>query len=218
MLFWDIRRTSLLIFVFIFAMVAFAPSETYAAGLVPCGGPGENECTLCYMIVGFNGVINAALKLSFLIALAVLSFAAVAYIVSAGDSGLTGLAKSAIKSSIIGIVVMFSAWLMVNYTMHLLGTKPNLGIVNVGKWSNFQCAGQTVGTRGMAPASASPSTASQTPAVAPASPSSNNMELGEACGTNNSGKCVNTTLGACPAGTSHVWGGNDCVWGAGCCK
>jgi len=196
-------------------ILTLVPSVTNAAGLIPCGGRNENPCTICYLIVGFNGIINKMLYLSFFIALAVLAFASVMYIVSAGDSGATGMAKNAMKNATIGIVVMFSAWIIVNYTMQLLGTKPGLGIENIGGWDKFQCEGQVANTgqainiNTSAPTTNNSSGSSATSSLA---------VLGAPCGNENLGVCYDGNWTTpCPGSQTWIRGGTSCASGLYCC-
>lgn len=123
-------------------------STAVARGLVPCGGTGEEQCTICHFVIGISDIMNYIYRIVFVIGIAIFAIAGVMYTVSAGDSGMTEMAKKAMKNAVIGIVVIFGAWLIVNTTLRLLGTKTNLGIEGAGKWNEFQCAG-AMGTSGL---------------------------------------------------------------------
>lgn len=115
----------------------FDPNST--KGLVKCGHAGQRMCTLCDIVLGLNVIIKYIMGISLFVALAVFVIGAVMYIVSAGDTGMITKAKDAMKNAAIGIVIIFAAWLIVNYTIQILGTKSNLGITRVSGWSNFTC-------------------------------------------------------------------------------
>ena len=110
------------------------PGSTESGGLVQCGRGGQRMCTLCDLIVGINILIKYGFRISIFVALAAITIAGVLYIVGEVDR-----AKAILWDTLKGIVFVFAAWLIVNYVMILLGTKTNLGITQVGSWSNFQC-------------------------------------------------------------------------------
>lgn len=120
------------------------PGSTESGGLIQCGRGGQRMCTLCDIIVGLNLIIKYIFRIA--IALGVFGFAiaGVMYIVSAGDSSATTNAKGVMKNTTIGIIVVLSAWLIINYSMMLLGAKQNatgqntLGL-NIKGWGEFEC-------------------------------------------------------------------------------
>ena len=44
--------------IILISFLIILPLFTQAAGLVPCGGPGEPVCTFCHLFVLFNNVIK----------------------------------------------------------------------------------------------------------------------------------------------------------------
>lgn len=112
------------------------------AGIISCGRSGRPMCTICDIIAGMNTIIQYLIKISIGLALAVMTIAGIIYIVSAGDTGIIGTAKSAMKNAVIGFFVVLGAWVIVNTLITSLGAKPDLGIQVTG-WGNFQCAPKT---------------------------------------------------------------------------
>jgi cbb3-type cytochrome oxidase subunit 3 len=108
-------------------------------GLIKCGRAGQRMCHLCDLIVGLNTIIKYIFSISIVVALTVIVVGSIFYIISAGDKKDIESAKGAIKNAVIGMVIVLSAWLIVNYSMKLLQTKSNLGISQVSGWSNFTC-------------------------------------------------------------------------------
>lgn len=115
------------------AFFIFTPTTSQAAGLVPCGGRGESPCTLCHFVVGMQGLIKWGMGVAIIAGIAAITIAGAMYVVSAGNTGMIDKAKSAMKNVVIGLVVMVSAWLIINYGMLLLGAKSGL----VGTWYKF---------------------------------------------------------------------------------
>jgi len=128
--------------------ISFFPAISKAA-LVPCGrsDQGGKMCTLCDFIVGIKGLIDYGFIIMVVVALAMLIVAAVVYTVSAGDEGMMTTAKGLLKNVLIGFAIILGAWLIINTTMWVLGTKGStdggggLGI-GVESWNKFNCNGK----------------------------------------------------------------------------
>jgi hypothetical protein len=129
-----------------FIFVGFFAHSVSAAGLVPCGdgndpnGTGTNQqCTLCHLVLGIQGLIDYGFKIFVGLALLMMVVGGVLYIVSAGDHGLIDMAKGILKNTLYGFAFVLLAWLLVNYTIFLLGA--NVGIDVAGRtWDNFTCS------------------------------------------------------------------------------
>jgi hypothetical protein len=121
-------------------LVPGTPSADASKGIVQCGRAGQPMCKLCDLIVGINIIINYIFSIVVIVAIFSIFVGGIVYIVSAGTPGLTEKAKGAIKSAIIGVVIVFTAWIMVNFTMTVLGAKTNLGVSKITNgWNNFTC-------------------------------------------------------------------------------
>jgi hypothetical protein len=125
------------------------PGTTDSSGIVQCGRPGQNMCTLCELIKGFYDIIQYIMQIAVGMALVVLAIGGVMYAVSAGDTGAIDTAKKTIQNAAIGFVVIFSAYLIVNTTILYLGstTDANTGQATFGmtitSWGNFECEAKT---------------------------------------------------------------------------
>lgn len=116
------------------------PTAASQAALVPCGGSGQSRCTLCHLIIGIHGVIKYGYRIALTVAIAMITVGGIMYILSRGDSGATTKAKTVVSNALIGIIVIFGAWIIVNTTMLLLSAKPNLGVQKATSWDTFKCA------------------------------------------------------------------------------
>lgn len=103
------------------------------SGLIPCGNAGQNPCTLCDFFVMFQGLMQWGLDILFILAGAGIVISGILYIISAGDPGLMTKAKGYIKMCIIGLVIVLSAWLIVNTVMWIMGA------TRQGIWYNINC-------------------------------------------------------------------------------
>lgn len=116
-----------------------------AAGLIPCGNGSDsaNRCTLCHLVLGFQGLISYGFKIFVVLALLMLVVGGVLYIISAGDKGLIDTAKGIMKNTLYGFVFVLLAWLIVNYTIFLLGANVGVDHDSTKTWNNFTCSTST---------------------------------------------------------------------------
>ena len=86
----------------------------------------------------FYDIIDYIMKIAIGVALVGIAIGGVLYTISAGDSGAAEKAKTTIKNALIGFIIVFSAWLIVNTTISAIGARKDLGI-NVTGWGEFDC-------------------------------------------------------------------------------
>lgn len=116
------KKRFILLSLFVFA-IFLSVKFVYAAGLVPCGGEGEDVCTICHLIIGIYGIIEQIRNWTIIVGLFVITLAGIMWIVSAGGN-LAQTAKKAITNTVIGIVIMLSAWLIIVFLLSLIAYKP----------------------------------------------------------------------------------------------
>ena len=122
------------------AMTPGIPGTTEAGGIIQCGRGGQNMCTICDLIKGLNIIIQYLLRIAVVVALTSITVGGGMYVVSTGNPGMTDLAKGAMKNAGIGLVVILTAWLMINTLLFTLGASSSLGIAGVTAWGDFECA------------------------------------------------------------------------------
>lgn len=144
----NISRTWIMLSVFVLAVVlggviggvVLAQTPPIEGGLVPCGNGSDpaNRCTLCHLVLGIRDLIDYGFKIFVGLGLLMMVVGGVLYIVSAGDKGLIDTAKNIMKNTAYGFVFVLSGWLLVNFTIMLLGA--NVGIDTTDKtWDKFTC-------------------------------------------------------------------------------
>ena len=121
--------------IFLILLISLFPFFTYAAGLVPCGGPGENPCTLCHLFQLISNIIHFILK-SLLLPLAILGFLAggIMILFAGGSESQLEKGKSVLWSTVIGIFIAFAAWLIVNTIIQSIAN-PDFKGANDIKWA-----------------------------------------------------------------------------------
>ncbi|GBE16907.1 hypothetical protein BMS3Abin15_00731 [bacterium BMS3Abin15] len=144
---------------------AFFPIAVDAAGIIPCGrieGDGDPNngdetapCTLCHLIVGVDRIIDYGFKILVFVAIASIVAGGILYITSAGNEQSMEKAKTIIKYTFYGFAIVLLGWVIINYTMILLGAKdsdndgkPDFGITSTGKWGKFECSTESSAGRG----------------------------------------------------------------------
>lgn len=115
------------------AFIFLLPSFSEAAGLIPCGNPGENPCTLCDFFQMFYVLMKWGMSILFILAGVGIFISGIIYIISAGDPGMMTKAKGYLTMCIIGVVIVLCAWLIVNTVMWVLGG------TMTGAWFTLKC-------------------------------------------------------------------------------
>lgn len=116
----------------VFPLVAYAD-------LVPCGGPAERACTACDLLVLADNIIKFGLMMAFLIVTAYLVYGAINYwILSFGSSSKVEKGLETIKSSLIGLLLILSSWIIVNTFFWIIAQLG--GVDYTGTWFNIECA------------------------------------------------------------------------------
>ena len=135
-----IAKLFILACLFVFSL-SIGSSAFAAQPLVPCGiGPGNSNCTLCHLVLGFKNIYDYLLVLLLSATTLVVVVAGVMYMVSSGDKGMIDKAKSALTYALTAMILALTAWLIINATLSALGYK------KAGSWSTFTCdTAQTTG-------------------------------------------------------------------------
>lgn len=96
-----------------------------SAQLVPCGGAGD-PCEFSDLITLINNIINFLL-FYLLMPLAAIMFAAAGFMIvtAGGDSGKISQAKEIFGSVLKGILIAFTAWLIVKTILLAVGFDPS---------------------------------------------------------------------------------------------
>lgn len=100
-------------------------------GLVPCGEPG-NPCKFCHFFVMLKRIVDWFLFVVVpSVAVLMAAIGGVMMIFAAGRPGTVAKGKSILTSTVIGLVIIFCAWLIVNTFLTVIG----LSNVTVGTWN-----------------------------------------------------------------------------------
>lgn len=119
-------------------------------GLIPCGksavGPGESievtyPCQFCHLLVMLDGIIDFLLfKIIPLIAVLMLVVGGIMFFFASGSPKVYETAKNLISSVIKGLVIIFSAWIIVNTVFMFIGLSEfGLSLTGPDKWNQINC-------------------------------------------------------------------------------
>lgn len=121
---------------FVLSANEYCPTE----GLVPCGTEGC-PCTFCHFFVMFDRIIEYLLfEIVPILATLMLAIGGFMYILAyAGKGGPDTLsqAKTLFKSVIIGLILVYAAWLIVNTFLGVIGVREWTGLKD--GWSEIEC-------------------------------------------------------------------------------
>jgi len=117
--------------------------ENICEGLVPCGRMVNNpatawddtdSCDLCYGILLLNQGMNFLTAIAGIVSTLALIITGLLFITSAGNVERKNSAKTMFKTVLIGFIILFLSWLIVDFVLSVLGYIDPLG----GKW-NVTC-------------------------------------------------------------------------------
>lgn len=191
------------------------PSPADAA-LVPCGRSSGtaaemSPCTVCHLVVGAKNLMDWGLKVMTFFALAVIVAMAIMYIVSTGDQGMMGTAKSGITAALAGFAIMLSAWLIVSTFLWIFGaTIAGPGFTKTANSFEFTCSTvSSAGTgTGTGTGTASPSTTGST-----SSSSASCEDIAIAKTRISGGGTVCNGTGSCPSCNTSAFDGFITTYG-----
>ena len=88
--------------------------------LVPCGRSSEasKACTICDLVKGIHDIIKFIVEIIAITGVVVIVVAGIFYMVSAGNTAMTSLAKSALKNTIIGVVIVLTGFVMITFIIN----------------------------------------------------------------------------------------------------
>jgi hypothetical protein len=109
------------------------------AQLVPCGGSGQPDCELCHIFVLFDNIVKFILQSVVPpVAGLMLIIAGIMFFAAAGDSAKTNKAKSIITSVVIGLLIVYGAYLLVSLFFMSIGVSEWAGFLPSG-WFIYPC-------------------------------------------------------------------------------
>ncbi len=114
------------------------PAIVSAAGLIPCGGDGEDPCQTCHFYMLISNVSGWLAVVLGIVVTIMIMVAGLRLVMSAGDASAKAGAKKLIANGLIGYVIILSCWLSVD-----LGLKTLANESTYKSWTeSIQCVTQ----------------------------------------------------------------------------
>lgn len=146
------KKIFLIFFVTFSIFTLLTPAQSYA-GLVPCGARTDDplttgidetkSCGFCDIFVLINKILEFVLtRLVPMVAVLLLIFGGLYMLVARGNPGTLGQAKSILTATVVGMVIIFIAWVGLNTFLTYMGVanwtgltdNPNTTDVKEGWW------------------------------------------------------------------------------------
>ena len=132
----------ILFIIYLFIVILIGSSSVNAGfvtdPIVPCGGSGQSSCTLCYLWKLASNIINfISFNLAIPIATLLFVVAGVIFLTSSGNEQRVSLAKSIFTNVVIGLLIVFCSWLLIDTLMKtLVNPDSDTGTV-IWAWNHF---------------------------------------------------------------------------------
>lgn len=127
---------------YIFSFLLFlAPVVTLAAGLVPCGGPGEETCQTCHFLQLIHNIVDWLVVVLTAVTVLLIMYAGLRLVTSMGNVSAMTAARSLISNCLVGFAIVLAGWLMIDLVLKSL-TKDQV----YGVWNEIQCVAQPAPT------------------------------------------------------------------------
>jgi len=121
----------------IIVVFSFFPTAADAQGLVPCGNEGQPACTLCHTFVLGSNILNVFLfPIVPIIAAFLIAVAGFFLFTAAGSLQGIQRARQVATATVVGLVIIYGAWLFINLLLSTLGVTIWSG---VGNWWEIDC-------------------------------------------------------------------------------
>lgn len=140
---------------FIFSIAFFfaltSPFFSEAQGLADFAGCSGTDCSACNIVGMTNELIKWLIGITFMLFAVLCAWAGFGLVTSGGNQGELDAAKEKFTNAIIGLIIILSAWLIVDTIMRgLVGTEGREGQIRVEGtvdgwlyWTDVQCQSQT---------------------------------------------------------------------------
>ncbi len=105
--------------------------------IVPCGNPGQEACQACHLVKLAENVVNFFVYFSIAIATLMFAWAGILYVSSATNPKNIETAHGIFWSVFVGLIIVLSAWLVVDTIMKTFVKESSFG-----PWNKIQCVPQ----------------------------------------------------------------------------
>lgn len=108
----------------LFLVIFLIPSSANAAGLVPCGNPDQQACTINDFFTMLSNIYDfIVLKIATPLAIAMVTIGGILLLVSAGNPSLSSLGRKTLWAAVIGLVLAYGSWVILKFILNTIGYK-----------------------------------------------------------------------------------------------
>jgi len=128
---------------FLISIIALLPTGVAKAALVPCG-PGypepDDTCKLCHLFRLLDNIMDFIfVDIIPPIALLAIIAGGVYYFISAGDPAKTTKAKGILTSVVMGLIIIYGAYMLINGFLAAIGIAEGEFGTNIKDWFEYPC-------------------------------------------------------------------------------
>lgn len=120
------------------ALLLVSPILVSAAGLVPCGSPGQEACQTCHAVELLNRVAAWLVAILSIVLTIVIVVSGLRLATSTGNVSTKESAKRMIINATVGFIIVLAAWLMIDLGMKML-LSGGSGNIAAGPWNVVRC-------------------------------------------------------------------------------
>ena len=126
-------------FTFLLLVLVLPLSQALGQGLVPCGGEGQDSCKLCHLFVLLDNIIDFVLfTIVPVLAIFMIVIGGFLFLTSSGDPQNIQRGRDILRTTVLGLVLIFVAWLIVNLLFTLIGVADWTGLQE--GWFSIECS------------------------------------------------------------------------------
>lgn len=133
------KKKLIIVFFLSFLSVNVVNAGIHTGPIVPCGTATTPDCTLCHLWELGSNIINfITFNLSVSVAIMLFIVAGVFFLFSGGDESKVTRARNIMTNTVIGLLIIFTSWLLVDTTLKTLAngmTGP--GFIIKYSWNAF---------------------------------------------------------------------------------
>jgi hypothetical protein len=142
---WSTSLLFVVSLLFVFTLFGLAAPTVVSAtdtGLIPCMGA---ECSFCHLVQLGNNVISWIFGFVFVVFGVITFIAGFNLITSGGNQSKLDDAKSKLSNAVVGLIIVFAAWLVVDTLVKALlpgetgDVGSALGVSSLGPWNRLEC-------------------------------------------------------------------------------
>ncbi len=124
-----------IILIFAFSIFNFAPVAE--AGLVPCGGVGQDLCNWCHFGQLIKNIIDFFIKIAIVVAVIFIIWGGFIIMTASSSPERLKSGQDILQSAIIGIIIVFVSWILIDTIIKVV--LQDQFQMEIGPWNQISC-------------------------------------------------------------------------------